>query len=134
MFFRTGWTGSTFSRGRSTRYSDRLHDFSATIFRCYRDVSVNSFFPGTAKLWNCVPVECFRLTYDLNGFQCRINRHVCFNPFALRFLVTPCFVVAVQPCMKWIPIKKRCTTCSCRVFILPADSNLSSGKIKPYLV
>ena len=37
-----------FSRGRSTRYSDRLHDFSVTIRRCYKDVYVNSFFPGTA--------------------------------------------------------------------------------------
>ena len=34
-----------FSRGRSTRYSDRLHDFSVTIPRCYEDVYVNSFFP-----------------------------------------------------------------------------------------
>ena len=31
-----------FSRGRSTRYSDRLHDFSVTIPRCYKDVYVNS--------------------------------------------------------------------------------------------
>ena len=36
------------SRGRSTRYSDRLHDFSVTILRCYKDVYVNSFFPRTA--------------------------------------------------------------------------------------
>ena len=27
-----------FSRGRSTFYSDRLHDFSVSIPRCYRDV------------------------------------------------------------------------------------------------
>ena len=27
-----------FSRGRSTRYFDRLHDFSVTILRCYKDV------------------------------------------------------------------------------------------------
>ena len=27
-----------FSRGTSTRYSDRLHDFSVTIPRCYKDV------------------------------------------------------------------------------------------------
>ena len=33
-----------FSRGRSTRYSDRLHDFSVTIPRCYNNVYVNSFF------------------------------------------------------------------------------------------
>ena len=25
-----------YSRGRSTRYSDRLHDFSVTIHRCYK--------------------------------------------------------------------------------------------------
>ena len=54
-----------FSRGRSTRYSDRLHDFSVTIPRCYKDVYVNSFFPRTARLWNSVPIECFPLTYDL---------------------------------------------------------------------
>ena len=40
----------SFSRGRSTRYSDRLHDFSVTIPRSYKDVFVNSFFPRTARL------------------------------------------------------------------------------------
>ena len=39
-----------YSRGRSTCYSDRLHDFSVTIPRCYKDVYVNSFFPCTARL------------------------------------------------------------------------------------
>ena len=63
-----------FSRGRSTRYSDRLHDFSVTIPRCYKDVYVNSFFPRTAKLWNFLPIECFLLIYDLCGFKSRINR------------------------------------------------------------
>ena len=38
-----------FSQGRCTRYSDRLHDFSVTIPRCYKDVYVNSFFPCLAK-------------------------------------------------------------------------------------
>ena len=52
-----------FSRGMSTHYSDRLHDFSVTIFRCYKDVYVNSFFPCTARLWNSLPIECFPLTY-----------------------------------------------------------------------
>ena len=37
-------------RGKSTRFSDRLHDFSVTIPRCYKDVYVNSFFPRTARL------------------------------------------------------------------------------------
>ena len=45
-----------FSRGRSACYSDRLHDFSVTIPRCYKDVYVNSFFPPTARLWNSLPI------------------------------------------------------------------------------
>ena len=65
-----------YSRGRSTRYSDRLRDFSVTIPRCYKDVYVNSFFPRTARLWNSLPIECFPLTYDLSGFKSRINRHL----------------------------------------------------------
>ena len=35
-----------YSRGRSTRYSDSLHDFCVTIARYYKDVYVNSFFRG----------------------------------------------------------------------------------------
>ena len=65
-----------FSRGRSTCYSDRLHDFSVTISRCYKHVYVNSFFPRTARLWNSLRIECFLLAYDLNGFKSRINRHL----------------------------------------------------------
>ena len=71
-----------YSRGRSTRYSDRLHDFSVTIPRYYKDVYVNSFFPCTARLWNSLPIECFPLTYDPNGFKSRINRHL-LNAFSL---------------------------------------------------
>ena len=41
-----------FSRGRPTHYSDRLHDFSVTISRCYKDVYVNNFFPPTGMLLN----------------------------------------------------------------------------------
>ena len=65
-----------FSQGRSTHFSDRLHDFSVTIPRCYKDVYVYSFFPRTAKLWNSLPIECCPLTYDLSGFKSRINRHL----------------------------------------------------------
>ena len=57
-----------FSQGRSTCYSDRLHDFSVTVPTCYKDVYVNSFFPHTTWLQNSLPIECFPLTYDLNGF------------------------------------------------------------------
>ena len=65
-----------FSRVRSTRYSDRLHDFSVTIPRCYKDVYVNSFFPRSAKICNSLPIEYLPLTYDLSGFKFRINRHL----------------------------------------------------------
>ena len=60
------------SWGRSTRYSDRLHDFSVIIPRCYKYVYVNSFFPRTARLWNSLPIEYFPLAYDHSGFKSRI--------------------------------------------------------------
>ena len=65
-----------YSRGRSTRCSDKLCNFSVTIPICYKDVYVNSFFSRTARLWNYLPPECFPLTYDLIGFKSRINRHL----------------------------------------------------------
>ena len=65
-----------FSRGRLTCYSDRLQDFSVIILRCYKGVYVNSFFPGTARLWNSLLIECFPFTYDLSGFKSRITRHL----------------------------------------------------------
>ena len=65
-----------YSRGRSTRYSDRLHDFSVPNRRCYKNVYANSFFPRTARLWNSLPIECFPLTDDLSGFKSRINRYL----------------------------------------------------------
>ena len=70
------------SRGRPTRYSDRLHDFSVTIPRCSKDVYVNSFFSRTARLWNSLPIECFPLTYDLGCFRYRINKQLLtVHPF-----------------------------------------------------
>ena len=64
-----------FSQGKSTHYSDRLHNFSVTIPRCYKECR-STVFPCTARLWNSLPIECFPLTYDLSGFESRINRHV----------------------------------------------------------
>ena len=63
-----------FSRGRSTRYSDRMHNFSVTIPRCYKDIYVNSFFSSMARIWNSLRIECFPLTY--HGYKSRINRHL----------------------------------------------------------
>ena len=63
----------SFSRGKSTRYSYRLHDLSVTFPRCYKGVYVNSFFSRTTNFWNSLPIECFPLTYDISGFKSRIN-------------------------------------------------------------
>ena len=72
----TQLTQFRYSQGRTTCYSDRSHDFFVTILRCYKDVSVNNFLPRTARLWNSLSIECFPLTYDLNGVKSRINRHL----------------------------------------------------------
>ena len=50
-----------YSRGRSTCYFDRMHDFSVTISSCYKDVYVNSFFPCTARHRSSPPPECLPL-------------------------------------------------------------------------
>ena len=76
-----------------------------------KDLYVDSFFPRTARLSNSLPLECFPLTSNQNGFKSRINRHLLtVGSFEtdflysllvmLLFLVTPVTVVAVQPCMK----------------------------------
>ena len=73
-------------QGRSTHYSDRLHDFSFTIPRCYRDIYANSFFPRTARLLTSLPIECFPLTYDhLSSFKSRTNRHILMVGFFFNF-------------------------------------------------
>ena len=95
-----------YSWGRSTCYSNRLHDFSVAISRCYKDIYVKRFFPWSAILWNSLPIECFPLTCDpLTPFNCRffLNRFpVQFNLFVLLFLLFLCLVVAIQPCIEWI--------------------------------
>ena len=56
----------SYSRGRSIRCSDRLHDFSVTYLRCcLKNVNVSSFCPHTARLWNSLLIECFPLNYEI---------------------------------------------------------------------
>ena len=86
-----------YSRGRSTRYSDRSHDFSVTI-PSYKDAYVNSFFSRTARLWKSLPIECFLLTYDLSGFKSRINRYLLDRFFLNRFPVCFNLFVPFFPC------------------------------------
>ena len=80
-------------------------------------MSISSFFPCTARLWNSLPIKCFPLAYNVNGLKSRIKSFncrfflkrlpVCVNLFVLLFLAIPYRIVAVQPCMEWIPIKKK---------------------------
>ena len=65
-----------FSRGRSTGYSNRLHDFFITLPRCYKDVYISRFSLHTARLWVSLLMECYSFIYDLNCCKRRINRHL----------------------------------------------------------
>ena len=58
------------SCGRSTHYSNTLHDFCVTIPRCYKNVNSSS------SLWNSLPPECFTLNYDLKGLKSKVNRQL----------------------------------------------------------
>ena len=58
------------SCGTPTFYSDRQHDFCATILRFYKYIYVNSYFLRKTKLWNPLPAKHFPLTFDL---KCRVN-------------------------------------------------------------
>ena len=47
---------------------------------------------------------------DILTENCKFSRNrfpVWYNLYVLLFLLTPCLVVAVQPYMEWIPIKKK---------------------------
>ena len=63
-----------FSRGRSTHYSDRLHDFLSPFLDVTR-MSMSTV-SRTAKPWNSLLLECFSLTYDFSGFKSRIKKHL----------------------------------------------------------
>ena len=58
-----------YSRWSSTRYANRLHNFSVAISRYYKDVYVSSFISLTTRPWSSLPAEYFPLTYDLNGYK-----------------------------------------------------------------
>ena len=50
-----------YSCGRSSGYSDKLHDFSVTIPRSYENVNINSFSLVTVFLGNSWSEYCFPL-------------------------------------------------------------------------
>ena len=85
-----------YSRRRSCRFSNRIHDFSV-IPRCYKDEYVNSIFSQTVNLWNSLPAKCFPFIYCLNGFMSTFNRHI-FGLFLNNFLKNISFFFLLFPC------------------------------------
>ena len=61
---------------------------------------------------------------------------LCFNLFILLFLATPCLIVVVQPCMEWIPIKKKRKknqpdiTKNITSFLMPSLTPLNQQNVK----
>ena len=78
MFIWTGWTDTPYSWGRSSYYSNRLHDFVVTNLLCYKDLYINSFFIHTARLWNSLPGGCFPLTCNLNVLSLKLI-NTCYH-------------------------------------------------------
>ena len=61
-----------FFQGKSTGYSDRLHNFSSPFLYVTRmSVSTVSFLTQLGS--GIMSIECFPLAYDLNGFKSRIK-------------------------------------------------------------
>ena len=81
--------------GRSTRNSNRLHDFSVAILGCFNDISVSSFFPSTARLWNSLSAVCFPLTYYRNGFK-RNNAQVLIVCWLLLLKINAAIFEAIK--------------------------------------
>ena len=60
-------------------------------YRYYKHAYVTSFFSSTAIIMNTLPAECFRLTYDLSGFNCRVSRHFLYLAFLYLISFSLCF-------------------------------------------
>ena len=71
-----------FSQGRSTRYSERLHNFSVTIPRCQKDVYVNSFF--LAQLYS-------EILYLQNAFLLTVGNFQVVSKQISSVLIFLCF-------------------------------------------
>lgn len=83
-----------YSRGRSTHYSDWFHELSVAISKYHKDVLVNSFFRRIVKLGNNFNVDSFPLTFILNVFKSRFNRHLLsIQLFHILFIIAIFFLL-----------------------------------------
>ena len=82
----------------------RIFFYYCLIFMFINLVRSDFKFFGSCTNLAIVIVQTYSMPIFHCPWLCRFP--VCFNLFVLLFLVTPCLIVAVQPCMEKIPIKK----------------------------
>ena len=89
--------------------------------------SWNSMPRSVAQPFNCLKAtDTSRRVYFL-----QFRFPVCFTLFVLLSPETPCLVVGAQPCMEWIPIRKKIL----EVYLRYTSSNLTYiwSKLQVYL-
>ena len=62
---------------------------------------MDSFVPRTTRLWNYLAAECFPLTYDLYGFEYRVETYDLFEYWVELFeyrVERLCFLVGFPSC------------------------------------
>ena len=89
------------------------------------DVYVNGFFPRTARFWNSQPIKCFPLTYDLNCFRSRINRHLFIN---CKFFLKRFHVCCNLFCVSFSCNSMLCRGCSALHGVTPNEKKLQHEK------
>ena len=123
-----GW-GPNASRLQPLRGDSLLFtiQISCMFYSFCASCSRNSMPRSVAQPFNCLKAtDTSRRVYFL-----QFRFPVCFTLFVLLSPETPCLVVGAQPCMEWIPIRKKIL----EVYLRYTSSNLTYiwSKLQVYL-
>ena len=123
-----GW-GPNASRLQPLRGDSLLFtiQISCMFYSFCASFSWNSMPRSVAQPFNCLKAtDTSRRVYFL-----QFRFPVCFTLFVLLSPETPCLVVGAQPCMEWIPIRKKIL----EVYLRNTSSNLTYiwSKLQVYL-
>ena len=123
-----GW-GPNASRLQPLRGDSLLFtiQISCMFYSFCASFSWNSMPRSVAQPFNCLKAtDTSRRVYFL-----QFRFPVCFTLFVLLSPETPCLVVGAQPCMEWIPIRKKIL----EVYLRYTSSNLTYiwSKLQVYL-
>ena len=123
-----GW-GPNASRLQPLRGDSLLFTIQISCMFCSfcASFSWNSMPRSVAQPFNCLKAtDTSRRVYFL-----QFRFPVCFTLFVLLSPETPCLVVGAQPCMEWIPIRKKIL----EVYLRYTSSNLTYiwSKLQVYL-